>query len=65
MTWAGRLAAASALLLGAMSAAMAQSDDTGAPEAGEVYIENIAPQPLTFGLSPDNASWERFSLEPD
>ena len=65
MSGPGRLAGVVAMLLGAPWAAMAQSDDTGAPEAGEVYVENIAPQPLTFGLSPNNASWARFSLEPD
>jgi len=39
-------------------------EDSPAPEANEIYVENVAPQPLTFGLSPDNASWERFMLDP-
>lgn len=32
------------------------------PGLGEVYIENVTPQPLTFGLAPDNEAWERFTL---
>jgi hypothetical protein len=57
-----RVAAAGILMLAAFSLARAQ-DDGGAPEAGEIYVENVAPQPLTFGLSPDNESWERFTLD--
>ncbi|NQV94403.1 MAG: hypothetical protein HQ482_04620 [Sphingomonadales bacterium] len=57
--------AALALLLAAATPAVAQDDATGEPVQGEIYVENIAPQPLTFGLSPDNASWERFTLAPD
>ncbi len=34
------------------------------PAADEVYIENLAPQQLTFGLSNDNESWDRFTLVP-
>ena len=64
MTLFQRLAATAVLLLAALPAA-AQENGTGAPGAGEVYVENTAPQPLTFGLSPDNASWERFTLAPD
>ena len=59
-----RIAAAGTLALATATGALAQ-DDTGAPASGEIYIENVAPQPLTFGLSPDNESWERFTLDPD
>lgn len=61
----GCLVFAAALTVGVHSVALAQDEDFGAPVAGEIYVENIAPQPLTFGLSPDNASWERFTLAPD
>lgn len=64
MTLFQRLAATVVLSLAALPTA-AQENGAGAPAAGEVYVENTAPQPLTFGLSPDNASWERFTLAPD
>ncbi len=57
-----RLCAAAMLAVAGLASAHAQ-DVGGAPEAGEIYVENVAPQPLTFGLSPDNASWERFTLD--
>ena len=41
-----RLAACAILALMPLSPARAQ-DNTGAPEAGEIYVENVAPQPLT------------------
>jgi hypothetical protein len=59
-----RIAAAGLMALAGTTGVSAQ-DGTGAPVSGEIYIENVAPQPLTFGLSPDNASWERFTLGPD
>lgn len=61
----GRLALAACLVLIVPWAASAQDEGTGAPGPGEIYVENVAPQPLTFGLSPDNESWERFTLAPD
>ena len=43
----------------------ALSQDAVAPVEGEIYIENVAPQRLTFGLSNDNVAWDRFQLDPD
>lgn len=64
---------AALVLAAAPLAAVAQDDSgeaAGTPETtsvappgmGEVYIENVTPQPLTFGLAPDNETWERFTL---
>lgn len=58
-----RLGLALVLLLAAGPQPGGARDDSPAPEADEIYIENVAPQALTFGLSPDNESWERFSLD--
>lgn len=62
MTAPVRIFLAATLLLATLAGARAQ-DIGGAPEAGEIYVENVAPQPLTFGLSPDNASWMRLTLD--
>lgn len=57
-----------ALLLALVATgAAAQSDlpfSEAAPDADEIYVENVSPQNLTFGLSHDNANWDRFQLEP-
>jgi len=62
-----RRIAAVALAVTLMTAAPLRAQDTveAAPVEGEIYIENIAPQPLTFGLSDDNETWNRFLLAPD
>lgn len=49
----------SALLSGSL---LAQGAEPAAPLVDEIYIENIAPQSLTFGLSNDNETWDRFGL---
>ncbi len=41
---------------------LAQDTEPAAPLRDEIYIENIAPQPLTSGLSNDNETWDRFGL---
>ncbi|MBC6440139.1 MAG: hypothetical protein GDA49_06965 [Rhodospirillales bacterium] len=38
-------------------------DETAAPQANEIYVENTATQRLTFGLSNDNEVWSRFKLD--
>jgi hypothetical protein len=50
------------LALGMTGAALAQEGEPAAPLVDEIYIENMAPQPLTFGLSNDNENWDRFGL---
>ena len=45
-----------------MTASPAQEPASADPLIDEIYIENTAPQALTFGLSNDNELWERFSL---
>lgn len=52
-------------LLGFPIQAVAQDDLAAAPLSDEIYIENTAPQKLTFGLSHDNEVWDRFELDPD
>lgn len=53
-----------ALVLVAGAGPLGAQDEAPPPKANEIYVENISPQPLTFGLSPDNESWERFALDP-
>ena len=48
---------------GAARAQTTQDANAAAPGDNEIYVENVAPQALTFGLSHDNQSWERFTLE--
>ena len=50
------------LMLGAANPVLAQDGELAAPLVDEIYIENTAPQPLTFGLSNDNETWDRFGL---
>lgn len=56
---ARRLIGALALLAVSAWPALAQP---AAPGDDEIYIENVAPQQLTFGLSEDNETWDRFEL---
>ena len=68
MAPAGRRLLLALVLCCAACAARAQTDDDffaeGAPGPDEIYMENVTPQAITFGLSYDNESWERFQLEP-
>ena len=50
------------LAIGVTGAALAQDSEPAEPLADEIYIENTAPQPITFGLSNDNETWDRFGL---
>lgn len=50
------------LALGITGAALAQISEPAAPLADKIYIENTARKPITFGLSNDNETWDRFGL---
>jgi hypothetical protein len=54
--------AAFVLALGTANPVLAQDGEPAAPLVDEIYLENTAPQPLTFGLSNDNETRDRFGL---